>query len=280
MLYKITVRSVLDYGLVVYYKDLNQSQLRKLDKLQYNAAKLVTGALHFTSQDKLEAELGWESIENRYYFLGLTLFHKIHRYETRPLIRTCMQPLDVQNINRRSNGGHVPFPFKGKKFDNSFFPFFTGKWNKLKKEIKIKPMDEFKVLMKQDYKPTKYKFYSKGNKLKCSLLTRIRIGRSHLNEHKFTIGMSETPHCTCTGNARESPLHFITQCQNFTEQRQVMIDKVSTFIPNFKNLPKKRQYQILVHGYEPENQELRSINTKIMIATQNFIFTSGRFISN
>ena len=77
---------------------------------------------------------------------------------------------------------------------------------------------------------------------------------------------------------RES--HFITQCQNLTEQCQVMLKNATTFIPNFKNLPKKRQYQILVHGYEPENQELRSINTKIMIATQNFIFTSGRFISN
>ena len=51
--------------------------------------------------------------------------------------------------------------------------------------------------------------------------------------------MSDTSHCTCTGNTRESPLHFITQCPLFTEQRQIMLNKISTFIPNIKNLPKK-----------------------------------------
>ena len=189
-----------------------------------------------------------------------------------------MQPLDIQSINRRSNGGYVPFPFKGKKFENSFFPFYTAKWNKLTKDIKIKPLDEFKVLIKQMYKPSTYKFYSRGRKDKCTLLTRIRVGRSYLNEHKFTIGMSDTPHCTCTGTVRESPLHFITQCTLHTEQRQILLDKISTFIPNIKNLPKKRIYQILVHGYEPDNPELKSFNSKIMIATQNFIYSTQRFL--
>jgi len=278
MLYKTTVRSVIDYGLVIYYNNLNQGQLRKFNSLQYNAGKLVSGALQYTSQSKIEAELGWESIESRSYFLGLSLFHKVHRNETRPLIKTCMQPLDIQSINRRSNGGYVPFPFKGKKFENCFFPFYTAKWNKLTKDIKLKPLEEFKISIKQMYKPCRYKFYSRGRKDKCILLTRIRVGRSYLNEHKFTIGMSDTPHCTCTGTVRESPLHFITQCTLYTEQRQILLDKISTFIPNIKNLPKKRIYQILVYGYEPDNPELNSFNSKIMIATQNFIYSTQRFL--
>ena len=56
-----------------------------------------------------------------------------------------------------------------------------------------------------------------------------------------------------------------------------MLNKISTFIPNIKNLPKKRQYQILVHGYEPNNPELNSFNSKIMITTQNFIYSTNRF---
>ena len=44
ILYKLTVRSVLDYGLPVFYNSLKQTEKARLDNLQYRAAKLVTGA--------------------------------------------------------------------------------------------------------------------------------------------------------------------------------------------------------------------------------------------
>ena len=53
ILYKLTVRSVIDYALPVYYKTLKQIEMSRLDNLQYRAAKIVSGALHFTSKDKL-----------------------------------------------------------------------------------------------------------------------------------------------------------------------------------------------------------------------------------
>ena len=65
LLYKLTVRSVIDYALPVYYKTLKQTELSRLEKLQYAAAKVVSGALHFTSKEKLNIELGWETIIER-----------------------------------------------------------------------------------------------------------------------------------------------------------------------------------------------------------------------
>ena len=59
LLYKLTVRSIIDYGLPVYHKNLKQTDIARLENLQYRAAKIVPGALHFTSKDKLNAELGW-----------------------------------------------------------------------------------------------------------------------------------------------------------------------------------------------------------------------------
>ena len=61
VLYKLTVRSVVDYGLPVYYNNLKLTELARLENLQYKAGKLVTGAYHYTSKDKLNSELGWES---------------------------------------------------------------------------------------------------------------------------------------------------------------------------------------------------------------------------
>ena len=45
--------------------DLKVSELARLTKLQYQAAKLVIGALHLTSKDKLNVVLGWESFKKR-----------------------------------------------------------------------------------------------------------------------------------------------------------------------------------------------------------------------
>ena len=65
LLYKLTVRSVIDYALPVYYKSLKLTDLARLDNIQYKAAKLVTGASHLSNKDKLNLELGWESISER-----------------------------------------------------------------------------------------------------------------------------------------------------------------------------------------------------------------------
>ena len=87
LLYKLTVRSVVDYALPVYYKCLKITDLARLENLQYKAAKIVTGAYHFTSKEKLNLELGWETIGD---LLSLNFFHKIHLQETRISIPTSL----------------------------------------------------------------------------------------------------------------------------------------------------------------------------------------------
>ena len=96
LLYKITVRSVIDYSLPLYGNSLKKTDLARLERLQYSAAKLVTGALHQTSREKLNNELGWENMKTRIDFLGLSIFHKIHLQETRPLVRSCLTKLDFK----------------------------------------------------------------------------------------------------------------------------------------------------------------------------------------
>ena len=77
ILYKVTVRSVIDYALPIYSNNLKQTELMQLERMQYRAAKLVTGALHFSSREKLNKELGWEYIIERIEFLGLSLLFLI-----------------------------------------------------------------------------------------------------------------------------------------------------------------------------------------------------------
>ena len=91
-------------------------EIVRLNQIQYIAAKLASGALHLTSQIKLNLELGWETISERAEFLGLSIFHKIHLFQTRPLIQNCM-PLLIIN-NNRSQVGYQLFQSKYVKYSN------------------------------------------------------------------------------------------------------------------------------------------------------------------
>ena len=165
LLYKLTVRSLIDYSLPLFANNLKMTEIKRLENLQYRAAKVVTGALNSTSRKRLFEELGWETIADRTKFLGLCIFHKIHVHETRPLIRTCLTKLDWEKkYVLRSKGGYLPYPYFKQKFLNSFFPFISKQWNNLSNSTKSKNLYDFKTQLKIDIKQKRHKHFSFGPK--------------------------------------------------------------------------------------------------------------------
>ena len=59
-----------------------------------------------------------------------------------------------------------------------------------------------------------------------TLLAHIILGRSYLKSHSCSIGMSDTNLCACNSKVEKSPLHYITQCPNFTEMGQTLFNQV------------------------------------------------------
>ena len=280
LLYKITVRSVIDYALPIYANNLKQTELARLERLQYRAAKLVTGALHFTSKEKLDIELGWESIKKRINFLGLSLFQKIHLQETRPLIRKCMSKMDFEKkYELRSKGGYSPYPNYGNKFLNSFFPWISKLWNNLPHSTQAKELIDFKAQLKLDIKPTKIKHFSKGPKLSNSLVTRFRVGRTGLNLHRYSIGQVDEPDCICHAR-QESPSHFILDCFLYTAERQTLFDLVEHYIPKFSRMTKNAKYELLLNGIKPNDPDYDYLNMIITNALQTFMIKTNRFLQN
>ena len=248
MLYKITVRSVIDYALPIYANNLRLTEIARLDRIQYKAGKLVCGALHFTSRERLNNELGWENFHTRIKFLGLSLFHKIHLHQTRPLIRKCMSKVDYDKIYlTRSKVGYSPYPKFGVKYSNSFFPYMTKLWNNLSISTQVMNLPDFKEQLKRELKPFRYKHFSKGNIIGNSLLTRIRLKRSELNLHRFDINLHDTPECACHAKS-ESSIHFLMDCFLYTGERQTLFSLVETYIPNFFKQNKTKQLEILLMG--------------------------------
>ena len=277
ILYKLTVRSVIDYALPVYCNTLKQTDLARLDNIQYRAAKVVTGTYHLTSRDKLNDELGWENIQKRCDVLSLNIFHKIHRYETRPLIRSCMPTPDIEKkYPSRSKGGYIPFKKSNSKFNNSFFPHTTILWNNLPNLVKCKDLIEFKKYIRSDLKPPRYKHFSRGNKYSNSLLTKIRVGRSDLNQHRFTIGLVDSPQCDCHFR-EESPSHYFLDCFLYIPERQAMFGLFEHYIPKFQDFTKTRKLDIILKGFEIQNDDFIQLNTTLTLAVQNFILNTKRF---
>ena len=277
VLYKLTVRSVIDYALPVYYNTLRKSELAQLENLQYRAAKIVTGTFHFTNKHKLYMELGWESIQQRGDNLSLNFFHKIHLHETRHLLRSCMPKPDIdRKYLTRSKGGYIPFKKLKFKFSDSFFPHTTTLWNNLPKNIQCKNISDFKEYLKANTKPPRYKHFSRGNKISNSLLTKIRVGRSDLNLHKFTIGLIDSPQCDCLFR-EESSSHYFLDCFLYSPERRILFDLIEHYIPKFSSFNKSQKLDIILRGFEIENLEFTGLNTTLTIAVQKFIMQTKRF---
>ena len=67
-IYKSFIRPHLDYCDVMYDQSNNESFCSKIERMQYNAALAITGAIRGTSQTKLYHELGLESLKFRRWF--------------------------------------------------------------------------------------------------------------------------------------------------------------------------------------------------------------------
>ena len=74
---KSFVRPHLDYGDIIYDQPNNESFCNKIERVQYNAALAITGAIRGTSQTKLHHKLSLESLKFRRWMRRLCMFCKI-----------------------------------------------------------------------------------------------------------------------------------------------------------------------------------------------------------
>ena len=86
-------------------------------------------------------------------------------------------------------------------FKNSFFPNVINEWNKLDEKIKDAPsFSLFKTSLLKVGRPHANFTYRIHNPVGTRFLTRLRLGLSHLNEHKFRHNFADcvNPLCSCS----------------------------------------------------------------------------------
>ena len=147
-IYKLYTRPHVDYGDIIYdIADLNKNsiftsttsnlRMENIEKIQYQAARIVSGAWQGTSREKLYDDLGWESLQNRRTVRKLcilyeTLKNRYPRYLSEILddckYRQGSRYFDLQMLKN--------IPCRTNKFKATCLPSAIRDWNLLSFETK------------------------------------------------------------------------------------------------------------------------------------------------
>ena len=274
-IYKSFIRSHTDFADVIYDQPHNNTIINKLESIQYNSALAITGAIRGTSREKLYQELGLEYLSSRRWFKRLSLFHKII-YSKSPYYLHNIIPKPNHLINTRYQYLIPNFFCRTLSFTNSFFPYSIKEWNKLDRSLTSNnSLSSFRNTLLKSIRPTPNRVYGACDPHGLILLTRLRVGLSHLREHKFKHGFNDTinPLCPCNMEV-ESTTHFYLHCQNFVTQRLDLMNEIFTLEPNLQNLDEKSLTNVLLFGSKEFGSEL---NTKILNLSIAFILCTKRF---
>ena len=107
------------------------------------------------------------------------------------------------------------------------------------------------------------------------LLTRLRLGLSHLNEHKFNHNFKEcvNPLCSCSLQV-ESVSHFFLHCHYFTDIRKTLFNELQSVDENILNQSDNEMVELLLYG---SNKFKFQQNCSILKPSIKFIIESERF---
>ena len=134
-IYKSFVRPHIDYGDIIYDQPNNEHFCNMIERVQYNAALAITGAIKGTSQQKIYSELGLEYLCFRRWFRQLCAFYKIKITQLQSYLYELISKSN-HNYNTR-NFDHIdPYYCRTDILKYSFFPYAIVEWNKLDANLK------------------------------------------------------------------------------------------------------------------------------------------------
>ena len=221
----------------------------KIEILQYNAALAITGAIRGSSKDKLFQELGFEHLSSRRWLRKLCLFYKIVVNKSPNYLYNYVSTVN-QSYQTRSGDKFLHMCCWTEYFANFFFPYTIKESNDLSPKIhKSESYEVFKNTLLKSIRPPLNSLFNVNDSLRINLLTRLRLGLSHLREHKFNHNFQDTinPLCPCSLES-ESTTHFFLRCQNFTDLRKCLMNELIKIDSCILALDEKSLTKLLLYG--------------------------------
>ena len=237
----------------------------------------ITGAIKGTSRDRLYQELGLESLTSRRWSRRLLTFHKYFTSKSPPYLYSIIPEVNFE-IRTRQRENIPLLKTRTDAFKYSYFPNSIQEWNKISVSVRNLPFTIFKNNLLKSIRPKPRSIFGLHNPTGLKYLTRIRLGLSHLREHKFKHNFQDSinPICSC-GSDIETTEHFFLHCQNFSLLRVTLLNSLANIDPDLINMDSKELNNLLLYG----NSKLDlSSNIKILSGTIQFFLSSDRFSAN
>jgi hypothetical protein len=267
----------LEYGDIIWqiHAD-NRHILDILERVQLEAARVVTGATKRCSTEGLYAEVAWETLASRRQFHRAIMLFKIEDGHApsylQELVPSPIQARTRYNLRNRTDL-QVPFA-RLETYSQSFFPAAARLWNSLPSHIRqADSVYSFKSRYLKEYPrppPNKLAYY--GKRKSAIYHARMRIGCSMLNyDLHFNLHVIDDPNCRCIMSVHETAKHYLTVCPWYTQQRIALYAELF-MIPALPPI----SVDMLLYGNESLGDHT---NTQIFKLVHHFINQTHRFDS-
>jgi hypothetical protein len=247
--------------------------LDKLNKIELEAIRTITGATKGTSHTKLYIEYAKASLHKRRMVSTVSMLYNIHNKIAPEYLTSILNKYKHnENYNLRSKLSYKPPMCRLRVFSRSFFPFAIKLWNDLHENIrKLPTLASFKhELNPKNNNLTLYYYGSRWANIHHS---RMRMNCSSLNNDlcKY-LHVRDNSKCSC-GFDTEDAQHYICYCPIFAEERFVMVDALERLgLGTVNGIP---NYKLMLFGDRSIKLELQC---QIFEVFQTYIEKTQRFL--
>ena len=228
MIYFSFVRPILEYGDVVW-NNMPQYLKDDLDKIQNEAARIVSGCSKLVSLSDLREECGWKLLSERRRKHKLILFFKMVKGFAPIYLSNLVPQLnsDISNHNLRNSTSLYGIACRTSLYKKSFLPSVVDEWNLLPQNIRdLESVSSFKDYFNID-RPIPNKLFLVGKRRFHIIHARLRNECSSLKHHLFIRKIVESPLCVC--GAVETNQHYFFECPLYRNARNTLHRSLSHF---------------------------------------------------
>ena len=266
LFYTSMIRPTMEYADVLW-AGATQSDLAKLDRIQLEAARVVTGATARCNTSALLNDVNWLTLSERRRRHRLCLFFKIVNGLSPPYLLNIM-PSTVRarsKYNLRSADNISSSNARLRCSSTSFIHNTIGEWNILSLiQRQSDSISSFKAKLKQRDPPSNRLFYI-GPRHANIIMSRLRIGCSSLNSDLCNnLHVIDIQSCRC-GHYKEDLSHFLLFCPLYRDARLKLFNNIDITIDD---------PFILLNG---SNDLSFDANCTLINAVAQFIVETNRF---
>ena len=228
-LYTTFIRPHFEYTCEVW-DNITETDSTRLDRLQHEATRIVTGLPKFCSIASLYAEIGWEMLKSRREKRKLCQMYKIKTGQAPDYLSNIVPPEvgEATRYSLRNNRDIQQFNCRLSIMKTSFFPSTIDRWNNLPIDIRnstslLSFKRKLNSLSPQTCPP---KYYNNGQRQFNIIHARLRRECSSLNADLYKINLSDTYLCRC-GSGVENAKHYFLECELYDNIRPSLVRTIA-----------------------------------------------------